>query len=282
MVKTSRVDVFNAMERTKQSVEQSGGDLKAYFQSSPVEVEMYLHRRYIYARALLRPNTCAGIVQGLENCLEIAKLDTENQQNGQTAQEFVPGLYLRLGRDKECYDFIKKSCYGDLEEIYRCDNGKPRRPVVVGDFSLGHAAMLCLLNLRILQDLRNLDKADTDLGDKLPAELFHEARSYLISPATKADAARMKAIEKREDLKPHMQKVENDLQDLRGYINAIEKDYFHAIADPEKFRKKQVMYQPELPIVEVLHQTYEVWAESPGALALWQEVCISWDAEDVD
>jgi hypothetical protein len=62
----------------------------------------------------------------------------------------------------------------------------------------------------------------------------------------------MKAIEKREDLKPHMQKMETDLQHLCGYITALNKDYFNAIADPEKFRKMQPMYQPELRIVEVL------------------------------
>jgi hypothetical protein len=64
-------------------------------------------------------------------------------------------------------------------------------------------------------------------------------------------------------------------------ITALNKDYFNAIADPEEFRKMQPMYKPELPIVEVLSQTYEAWAETPGAFALWQELCMSWDS-DVD
>jgi hypothetical protein len=250
--KTNRERVWKAMEHIKHSVEDSGGDPRAYFQSSPVEVEAYLHYRYVYARTLIKPNTRSGVIQGLDCCLEVAKLDSKNKQNGPSAREFVPGLLLRLGRDQECYDFLKQKCNGDLEEIYRSENDGSRRSVKAEDLSLAHAAMLCLLKLRILRDLRSVDQADSALGDKLPAELFHESRSYLTSPGTKMDPARMKAIEKREDLKPHMQKMETDLQHLCGYITALNKDYFNAIADPEKFRKMQPMYQPELRIVEVL------------------------------
>jgi hypothetical protein len=116
----------------------------------------------------------------------------------------------------------------------------------------------------------------TALGNKLPAELFNESRSYLVSEATKMDGARLKAIDKREDLKPHIQKIEADLHDLYGYINAPDVDYFHALADPEKYRKMQPMYQPELPITEALMQTYDVWAETPGVFAICQDLSKSW------
>lgn len=39
----------------------------------------------------------------------------------------------------------------------------------------------------------------------------------------------------------------------------------------------QPMYQPEIPIVEALSQTYEAWVETPGALELWQELSLKWD-----
>lgn len=206
-------------------------------------------------------------------------LRAKNKQNGQTAREFLSGLYLRLGRDQEYYDFLKQKCNGDLEESYRCENGVPLRSATAENpLSIAHAAMLCLLKLRILRDLRDLDQADAALDNKLPAELFHESRSCLISPATKTDAALMKAIDKREDLKPHIQKPETDLQHLRGYINAMDKDYFEAIADLEKFHKLQPMYQPELPMTKLLTQTYDAWAETPGAIALWRSLCKTWDA----
>jgi hypothetical protein len=123
------------------------------------------------ARSFIKADTFAGISEGLKVCLEVAEIDIQNKQNGQTARESVPGLYLRLGQDQKCYEFLKAKCNGDLEEIYRCDpNGIPGRRAKKEDFSLAHAAMLCFFKLRILRDLRDLDKANTALGDKLPAE----------------------------------------------------------------------------------------------------------------
>jgi hypothetical protein len=90
------------------------------------------------------------------------------------------------------------------------------------------------------------------------------------------DAARMKAIDKREDLKPYMQKIEADLHGLYGYINALNIDYFHALADPEKYRKMQPMYQPELPMTEALVQAYDVWAETTGVFVICQDLSKSW------
>jgi len=276
-IQTQIAHVYQALENVKQGLAQSGGDFRAYHQSSPVELESCHHYRYILARNYIKVNTFAGINEGLKICVEVAKLDVQNKQNGQTAREFVPGLYLRLGQDQKCYESLKAKCNGDMEEIYRCDqNGIPRRTAKKEDFSLAHAAMLCVFKLRILRDLRDLDRADTALGNKLPAELSNESRSYLISEATKMDAARMEAIDKREDLKPHMQKIEADLHDLYGYINALDADYFHALADPEKYRKTQPMYQPELPIIEALMQTYDVWAETPGVFAICQDFSRSW------
>lgn len=53
------------------------------------------------------------------------------------------------------------------------------------------------------------------------------------------------------------------------------------IMDPENYKKMQPMYQPELPIVQALSQTYEAWAETPEALACWKGLCENWDAESM-
>lgn len=132
---------------------------------------------------------------------------------------------------------------------------------------------------RILTDLRVVDHADEFLGNRLPAELFNEIRSYKIGPATKIDPARLRAIENREDLSPFLCKTEPALQQLHAYVNALNKDYWPAIADADEYRKRQPMYEPELPITEALSKTHDAWVETPGALELWQELCRSWDAE---
>ncbi|KAM0715024.1 hypothetical protein Q7P37_009489 [Cladosporium fusiforme] len=251
--------VWKALEDVRLGLQASPfSNPQDYFATEPMELGAYLHYRYIYARAVIRLGGHDGVSLALDNCSEITRLDKNNLKNGQTAREFVPGLFLRLGRDQECYDFLKKYCVGNLEEIYAGEGGSLRQPARA----------------------ENLNHADEFLGNKLPAELFNQIRSYKIGPATKIHPARVKAIEKREDLTPFLSKIEAELLQLRSYVNALDSDYWPAIADPEKYRKLQPMYQPELPITEALSQTYDAWAETPGALELWQELCKGWDAEE--
>lgn len=126
----------------------------------------------MYAQSLLELGTRAGVSSALNGCLVIASIDGSNTQNGQNAREHVPAHFLRLGRDKECYDFLKEKCVGDLGEIYACDN----------------------------VSLRHLQSTEAFIASKLPTELSDQIYSCRIGAATKIDASRMKAIEKREDL----------------------------------------------------------------------------------
>jgi hypothetical protein len=207
---------WQALEHLKHSLEENPNtNPRDFFASHPDDVNAYLHVRYIYARAVLRLGTRSGVSTALNSCLEIASMDRNNEQNGQDARDHVPTLFLRLGRDQECYDSIRQKCVGEMEEIYACDNGTLRQPADVNKLSLAHAAMLSLLKVRILIDLRNLQSADEVVGDKIPTELSDQSRSYKISGATKIDAARMKAIEKHEDLVPLMKKLKAELRDLR-------------------------------------------------------------------
>jgi hypothetical protein len=279
--KMTRETNWRALEHLKQLLEENPNDNpRDFFASHPDDVNAYLHVRYIYARAILRLGTRSGVEGALESCLEIVGMDRNNEQNGQDARDHVPTLFLRLGRDKECYGFLKEECVGDLEEIYAYDeNGALRQPADAEKLSLAHAAMLSLLKVRILIDLRHLQSADDFVGDKLPTELSDQIRSYDIGAATRIDAARMKAIEKHEDLVPLMKKLKAELKDLRVYVNALNKDYWAAILDPEKYKNMQPMYQPELPIVQALSQTYDAWAETPEALACWKGLCEDWGVE---
>ena len=279
--KMTRETNWQALEHLKQRLEENpSANPRDFFASHPDDINAYLHVRYIYARAILRLGTRAGVSGALKSCLEIASMDGSNEQNGQDARDHVPTLFLRLGRDQECYDFLKEKCVGDLEGIYACENGSLCQPADAQKLSLAHAAMLSLLKIRILIDLRHLQSADDFVGDKLPTELSDQIRSYNIGAATRIDPSRMKAIEKHEDLVPLMKKLKSGLRDLRVYVTALNKNYWDALKDPEKYKAMQPMYQPELPIIQALSQTYEAWAETPEALECWWGLCQDWDAEE--
>jgi hypothetical protein len=94
----------------------------------------------------------------------------------------------------------------------------------------------------------------------------------LIGEATKTNAHLMQAIDRRQSLKWDIPKVEMDIQNLGEHIDDLDEEYFDAIADPEKYRKMEPAYEPEFPITEALAQTYDAWAETPGAFAMFQKI----------
>lgn len=83
----------------------------------------------------------------------------------------------------------------------------------------------------------------------------------------------MRSIDKREDMLPEIDIIEEDLSNLCAYVDALDANYFDAIAKPDKYKKMQPAYEPELPITEALAQTYDAWAETPGSYVMFQEIC---------
>jgi hypothetical protein len=155
LCKAVRVSIGHVAELTadvKREIEASGGDYEAYFRSCPPVAESFLQFKSILARNYVKVGTLAGTLEGLKHFLEIDRLSVGANAKEVRLQtsDFIPGLLLRLGWDQ--------GCYGKLEAIYRCDinTGFPVRPANAENFSLAHASMLCVLKLRIIEDLHNL------------------------------------------------------------------------------------------------------------------------------
>lgn len=270
-----RVSQFQAdVERV---IQTSEGGYQAYFKSCPPVADGFLQCKSILAMNYIKMGTLAGVLEGLRHCLEVDKLCMSEivRDVKMKTSDFIPGLLLRLGWDQECYEYLKEKSNGRLEAIYRCDvqTGIPVRPANPENLSLAHASMLCVLKLRIIQDLRNLHQADIALGNKLPAEIFSEIRSYLISDATRTQPDFMELIEKRLPLPDFTKIFSWDVRNLSCYIDALEPDYWGALQYPAEYMKMQQMYDYELPIAAALGQTFDTWAETHGSFVLFHEVC---------
>jgi hypothetical protein len=259
------------------AIEALGGDYAAYFEACPPVADSFLQCECILARHYVEMSTLAGTLEGLKHFLEVDKLTVGGNPRDvrRMTSDFIPGLLLRLGWDQECYKFLKEKCNGRLEAIYRCDvkSGIPVRPANAENFSLAHASMLCVLKLRIIQDLRNLHNADIALGNKLPVELFNECRPYLISEALRTYPEFMELIEKRAPLSDFIKVFSWDVRNLSCYVDALDIDYWDALQYPEEYVKMQTMYDSELPIALALRQTFDAWAETHGSFALFHEIC---------
>jgi hypothetical protein len=82
---------WRALEHLKHILEEGPNpNPRNFFASHPDDVNAYLHVRYIYARAVLRLGTRTGVSTALDSCLEIASMDRNNEQNGQTRATMSP------------------------------------------------------------------------------------------------------------------------------------------------------------------------------------------------
>lgn len=96
-IKTSTEKVWMAMADIKRGLDAAGGDVRAYFASDPPEAEAHVHFRYILGRNLTKAGTKASVEEGLRSFLEVDKLCASKPEVNDTAGDFIPGLYLRLG-----------------------------------------------------------------------------------------------------------------------------------------------------------------------------------------
>ena len=195
----------------------------------------------------------------------------------------APALFLRLGKDQECYDFLKwyhttgKSPthdWGDTDlgflDIKDADIFKPV-DLYTGEYSdTSHAAAVTLIKIRQLLDAKALDNA-TILGEKIPMEIINNIRGNLVSSII----AKNKDIMLSTDRGPFMKKLEDQIKRLYEAVNVTNKFFWPALinpgsdlgAPPETYSHGSQQHMRLIP-----NYNYASWDETPGAIDLIKEM----------
>lgn len=64
----------------------------------------YMRARYAVVEAIMKVRTYDAVVAALDHVMDCMRL---NRSDNMGVRDFAPSLMLRLGRDQECYDFVK-------------------------------------------------------------------------------------------------------------------------------------------------------------------------------
>ncbi|KAK0719115.1 hypothetical protein B0H67DRAFT_642499 [Lasiosphaeris hirsuta] len=129
-----------------------------------LDTRNYMRARFAAADALLKVETRVAVKRALGHFMEMLRLCRADNLG---VRDIVPTLLLRLGREQECYDFLKwwatadvdgKHRWGDTTlpylDIYGADAFEPIEPFLPEHgLSLSQLAMLTLLKLRLYLDL---------------------------------------------------------------------------------------------------------------------------------
>lgn len=148
----------------------------------------YMRARYAVVDATLGHFRTAEAVHAsadhLADMLRLCRSDNPG------ARWVLPAMYLRLGRDQECYDFMKWwATTGALSDYDWGDMGLPFLDVRGADvlespgdlwarrwIGLSHSACVALVKVRVLLDLRHMLNATRAFEGLAPRELINEIR----------------------------------------------------------------------------------------------------------
>ncbi|RPA80439.1 hypothetical protein BJ508DRAFT_239978 [Ascobolus immersus RN42] len=195
-------------------------------------------------------------------------------------RDLVPGLCLRLGRDQECYDFIK--WYGTEGERGDYDWGDRSLPFlnlrgedVMEDlawfknkYAMAHNVGMLLLKLRMLLDLQDL-KASQELGN---IQALHADAILSIQDQLAHRSGIWK--ERREFLKPEglderIAFLKKQVDTWFDKVNKGNKYFFKGLMDHDKYlyatQEPYSMGSPEEMILLVQYCARS-WMETDGAM----------------
>lgn len=244
------------------------------------ETRDYMRARFALVEALLLINTRAAVESALAHLLDMMRLCRGDNMG---LRDLIPALYLRLGRDQECYDFCKwyawvddKSDYdwGDMSlgflDIKDADVFEPVDEFCGKFASLSHAVAITLIKIRLLVDLQTLERARREAGPKVPKEILDKISEEAVSSVI---AGNREILDR--DQGPHIKKLEGQVRQIFKAVDEANKFFWPALLKPGNnltARPAYTSFGDKSEMQLKLQYWYNAWVETPGAIGVIEEL----------
>ncbi|KAF4627905.1 hypothetical protein G7Y89_g10247 [Cudoniella acicularis] len=245
------------------------------------ETRDYMRARYALIEALLKVKQFDAVQAAFDHIMDILRL-CRSDNMGVRSQ--APALFLRLGKDQECYDFIKwwsttgerdDYDWGDMDMPYLDLKGEDVfEPVdlYTEEFhDLGHTVAITLLKIKLLLDVKALHSS-TVIGEVIPQEVLDNIRGQLV---TRTVIIEHKDIMEGKDHAPLIEKLESQVEELFKSVNSTNKFFWPALLNPRSnLTARPSHYSPGTKehMQLTLQFTYDAWAETPGAIDIIRDL----------
>lgn len=238
----------------------------------------YMKARKIAARVMVAQfNTIDAVETALDHMTDLMRLD---RLDIMVLHKRVPSLYIRLGRDQQCYDFLKWYATTAKSEDYEWYNTE--HPLLDlrdadalespeglwGDLfsykhDFGDSIYVLLIKVRILFDLQYMQNAARAFQRFLPPELIDEIRGHaLVSGVVSARKDIVRApVERTGDL---IQLIKGQIKLLFHAIAWYSPSFWPLLVGPEQYRRR---YWVNDEAHFKFEHHYEAWKETPGSIA---------------
>jgi MYND finger len=241
----------------------------------------YMRARYVLIEALLKAKTYAAVKAAHDHAMDCLRLCRSDNMG---VRDMLPALKLRLGRDQECYDFIKwYATTGQKGDYNWSDLNNPFLDLKGEDVfeklpantthkyaNLPHTVALTLHKLRLKLDLRVLQQSSI-IGSKVPQEIMDNIRERVVGDLV----SRRKDIMDAMDLAPLNKDLDTQIQALIKGVETQNPQFWDGLFQPKKHLAARIeAYSPGSvqEMQRALHFSFDSWTETPGAMDLMREL----------
>ncbi|KAI0480296.1 hypothetical protein GGR56DRAFT_687313 [Xylariaceae sp. FL0804] len=248
-------------------------------------LQPYMTTRLDLVLAALDVRTGEAAQLALEHALAMLHL---NRGDNQGVRDYVPALYLRLGRDQEAYDFLKwnlttgKSARYDwgntnnpFLDLHGEDAFEPCEALADRTMQLAFLVMLTHLKIRLYLDVSMLQQNVERHGGGSSSPSYEKKMEWVREDATTDILHKRRDIVERAGAGDYADLAADLRGQVAGLFDAVKRlnrHYWPALLEhPERYSRAQPMgYSLGSPqqVVLVFRQTWYAWAECPPAMGL--------------
>jgi hypothetical protein len=235
----------------------------------------YMQARHDLATSQLNLRTGEATEAALGHFLDMLRLSRGDNMG---VRHQIPGLYLRLGRDQEAYDFMMWYSGAERSKYNWHDVDQPFLDLKGADalepfdssgilVDLSFLAAMTLLKIRLMLDLVDMDKAVKSLGDKAPQD-----RMELVKEHARGDILLWrKDIVDRADYKDPISDLRKQVRDMYAMVDDANEYFWPALVNPAPYANAMPTGYSRGSREEIFlkfRYSWYSWAETPGALEL--------------
>ncbi|XXH02461.1 hypothetical protein Hte_008837 [Hypoxylon texense] len=286
----------NIVKHARETLAKEEADLRArpgdlYMPENPFETARgrfwyfrptrpYMQSRFALTDALLNIKTGVAVEAALDHCLEMLQL---NPGDNQGVRSRVVGLYLRVGRDQEAYDFIK--WYATVGAATNYEWGNPDFPFLnlrgedpferlEGNaekvYDLSMRVGLAHLKIRLLLDLQMLQRESAKPENRGGGASYEKKKMEWVREDAICHALyERRDIVGRADWTDLIADLDGQVKKLVERVKKENEHYWPALSAPERWAAAfPTVYTHGLPqeVNLVFRETWYSWSECPAAL----------------
>ncbi|KAI0454315.1 hypothetical protein F5B21DRAFT_240231 [Xylaria acuta] len=242
------------------------------------ETRDYMRARFAAADALLQIDTIKAVEKALAHFQDMLRLCRSDNLG---VRDIVPGLLLRLGREQECYDFLKWWAVADDEYHYNgrydwADVSLPYLDICGADafeavdafashLSLSQLVILALLKLRLYLDIEPYDPQYMDFGSPWPP-----TPTEFLRPIGEIAQKKVRTITS-SDVPEISESLKDQYQALFGMVRKKNPHFWEALVDASEDTPSLPSAYSRGSVEEAIlgvYQCKKAWEESYDAIIM--------------